>query len=141
MSFSSTTDLLIHASRERVWQALTDPALVKQYFFGTELETTWKVGAPLAFRGEWEGKAYEDRGTVLAFEPGHSLAYDYWSSFSDKPDKPETRQIIRYELGEAGDAVRLTVTQSNVDTQERADHSTQNWQKVFGGLKKMLENG
>ena len=139
MAFSSSTTLLIHASRERVWQGLTDPKLVKQYFFGTNLETTWNVGAPLAFRGEWEGKAYEDRGTVLAFEPGLSLSYDYWSSFSGKPDTPETRQIVRYELTEEGAAVRLTVTQSNVDTQERAEHSAKNWETVFGGLKKLVE--
>ena len=141
MTFSSTSNLLIHASRDRVWQALTDPALVKQYFFGTNLDTTWKVGSPLTFRGEWEGKSYEDRGTVLAFEPGRSLSYSYWSSFSDQPDTPETRQIVRYDLTDEGSDVRLTVTQSNVDTQERADHSAQNWQRVFGGLKKLVEKG
>ena len=139
MTFSSTSNLVIHASRDRVWQALTDPALVKQYFFGTDLDTTWKVGAPLTFRGEWQGKTYEDRGTVLAFEPGRSLSYSYWSSFSDTPDTPDTRQIVRYDLSDEGDGVRLTVTQSNVDTQERADHSAENWQTVFGGLKKLVE--
>lgn len=139
MAFSSTTTLLIRAPRERVWQALTDPALIKQYFFGTNLETTWKVGSPLTFRGEWEGKSYEDRGTVLGFEPTSSLSYNYWSSFSGTPDTPETRQIVRYDLTEEAGGVRLTVTQSNVDTQERADHSAKNWETVFGGLKKLLE--
>ena len=139
MTFSSTATLFIHAPRERVWQALTDPVLVKQYFFGTNLETTWKLGSPLTFRGEWEGKAYEDRGTVQSFEPGRSLSYTYWSSFSGKPDTPETRQLVRYDLSEEGGGVRLTVTQSNVDTQERADHSAKNWETVFGGLKKLVE--
>ncbi|MFY8036896.1 MAG: SRPBCC domain-containing protein, partial [Cyclobacteriaceae bacterium] len=48
---------LINASSQKVWTALTDPEMVKQYFFGTKLQTTWKVGDPITFSGEWEGKA------------------------------------------------------------------------------------
>lgn len=139
MSFSSSTSLDIQASREKVWRALTEPALVKQYLFGTELETTWQIGAPLAFRGEWEGKAYEDRGTVLAFEPMRALAYNYWSGFSGLEDKPELRQVIRFELEERPGGVKLVVNQSNVDTQARADHSSENWRNVLAKLKELVE--
>ena len=50
-------------------EAIIDPVKVKQYFFGTDLVTNWEVGKPIFFRGEWEGQAYEDKGTVLQFEP------------------------------------------------------------------------
>ena len=50
----------INAPVEQVWKALTDPELIKQYFFGTQTETSWKVGTPIYFRGEWDGKPYED---------------------------------------------------------------------------------
>jgi uncharacterized protein YndB with AHSA1/START domain len=139
MSYSSATSLFIHATRERVWRALTEPALVKQYLFGTTLETTWQIGAPLTFRGEWEGKAYEDRGTVLAFEPMRALAYDYWSSFSGLEDRPELRQVIRFELEEQTDGVKLSVQQTNVDSQARADHSGDNWRSVLTKLKELVE--
>jgi uncharacterized protein YndB with AHSA1/START domain len=139
MSFSSSTSVDIQAPREKVWRALTEPALVKQYLFGTELETTWQIGAPLVFRGEWEGKAYEDRGTVLAFEPMRALVYNYWSSFSGHEDKPELRQVIRFELEERPGGVELVVNQSNVDTQARADHSRENWRNVLGKLKELVE--
>jgi uncharacterized protein YndB with AHSA1/START domain len=139
MAYSSSTTLFIHATREQVWRALTEPALVKQYLFGTQLETTWQIGSPLVFRGEWEGKAYEDRGTVLAFEPMRALAYDYWSSFSGHEDKPELRQVIRFALEEQGDGVKLSVEQTNVDTQARADHSGENWRAVLAKLKELVE--
>ncbi len=124
-----------------MWRALTEPALVKQYFFGTNLETTWQIGSAIFFRGEWDGKAYEDRGTVLAFEPEQSLTYDYWSSFSGHEDKPELRQVIQFKLGDEGKGVRLEVNQSNADTQEHADHSTKNWEGVLAKLKQFVEAG
>jgi uncharacterized protein YndB with AHSA1/START domain len=137
--FSTSVTISIHASPEAIWDAITNPRLVKQYFFGTELHTDWRVGSKLAFRGEWEGKRYEDRGTVLAFDPPRSLSFNYWSSFSGLEDIPERRQIIRYEVDERDDGVQVTVHQSNVDTQERADHSAQNWRSVLEGLKAFVE--
>ncbi|HEX7508002.1 MAG TPA: SRPBCC domain-containing protein [Polyangia bacterium] len=139
MSFSSTTSLDIRAPLASVWDAITKPEIVKQYFFGTNLETDWKVGSPLFFRGEWQGKTYEDCGTVLSFEPMRSLSYDYWSGFSGLEDKPGLRQIIRYDLEPILDGVRIAIRQSNVDTQERADHSATNWSSVLEALKHLLE--
>jgi uncharacterized protein YndB with AHSA1/START domain len=140
MSHTATASIVIHAPRPRVWKALTEPAQVKAYFFGTDLETSWRPGSPLFFRGEWEGKHYEDRGTVLSFEPPQSLAYDYWSAFSGLEDKPELRQIVRYDLDEADGGIQVRVQQSNVDTKERADHSQQNWRGVLEALKKYVES-
>ena len=139
MPFSATVSQDIRASIEAVWDAITKPEIVKQYFFGTNLVTNWKVGSPLFFRGEWQGKPYEDRGIVLAFEPSKSLSYNYWSSFSGVEDKPETRQIIRFDLVRVDDGVRLTIHQSNVDTQARADHSAANWRSVLEALKQLVE--
>lgn len=139
MSYSTSTSIVVHATREAVWDALTNPAIVKQYFFGTNLVTDWKVGSPMFFRGEWDGKAYEDRGTVLAFTPMQSLSFNYHSSFSGLEDTLERRAIISYDLTDAADGMVVTVRQSNVDTQERADHSNKNWQMVLEGLKRLVE--
>jgi len=137
--YSSSASIVIQAPRKRVWEALTKPEIIEQYFFGTHLDTDWTPGSPLFFRGEWEGRKYEDRGTVREFEPERTLSYDYWSSFSGHDDTPEGRQMVRYVLEDAEGGVKVTVHQSNVDTQERADHSKENWQGVLAGLKKLLE--
>ncbi len=141
MSFSTQTSVIIQAPRQKVWDAITKPEIVKQYFFGTNLVTDWKVGAPLFFRGEWQGKSYEDRGTVLAFEPMTTLAFNYWSALSGKQDKPELRQIVRYELDDAAGGIRLTIHQSNVGSQAAADPSAENWRGVLQSLKRLLEGG
>ncbi len=139
-TYSSKASIVINASREKVWEALTKAEIVKQYFFGTDLDTTWEVGSPIFFRGEWEGKPYEDKGTVLEYVPLETLSYNYWSAFSGLEDKPELYQLIRFDLSDAEGGTEVTITQSNVATQETANHSANNWNMVFGGMKKLLES-
>ena len=139
-TYSSKASVIINAPIDSVWLGLTKPELVKQYFFGTNLVTTWQVGSPIFFRGERQGKPYEDKGTVLAYNPPFLLSYNYWSSFSGIADKPELYQVLRYEVAEKDGGVEVAIVQSNVDTAERAEHSQKNWQMVLEGLKKLLEN-
>ncbi len=131
----------IEAPAERVWAALTEPALVKRYFFGTDMSTDWQVGSPITYRGEWEGKPYEDRGTVLAFEPQKRLAFSYWSNFSGVPDTEENRQRIEQRVEGRGGKTTVTVTQHNITGEEARDHSAANWQAVLGEMKRLLEAG
>lgn len=140
MSFTAKVQRTIHAPVSRVWEGLTQPALVKQYFFGSQLVTSWLPGTPIYFRGEWEGKPYEDKGTVLKFEPEKMLEYDYFSSWSDLEDRPENYQTIRYRVKSKGDSTILTITQSNIDTLEKKQHSAQNWAGLLKALKKLMEN-
>ena len=137
--FTAKKTITIHAPVERVWKALTDPAEVKQYFFGSNLHTTWKPGTPVRFTGEWDGKSYEDKGTVLQFEAGKMLQYDYHSSWSDKPDLPENYQIITYRVKSKGDSTLLAISQSNIPTLEQKVHSAQNWGMLLKSLKKLVE--
>jgi uncharacterized protein YndB with AHSA1/START domain len=131
--------LEFNAPKSKVWAALTQPEIVKQYFFGTNLMTDWKVGSKILWTGEWEGKAYEDRGTVLAYNPESNLKYDYFSSFSGLPDVPENYQPITYELREKNGITELTIIQENCRTEEVRAHSESNWKSVMGGMKELVE--
>ena len=123
----------------KVWQGLTDPAIVKQYFFGTNLKSGWKVGGPITFSGEWDGKSYEDKGTILAIDPPRLLKYSYWSSMSGTEDKPENYANVTYALSEKDGVTTLEITQDNVKSQQALEHSEQNWKMVFDGLKDLLK--
>jgi len=136
---TATASISIDASREAVWQALTDPEMIKEYFFGTDTVTTWEVGSPLRFKGEWEGKTYEDKGTVLAFKKGEQVKYDYWSSMSGTADVPENYGIVTYDLSGDDGAVTVTVTQENIRDEKTRDHSVENWNVVLNQMKDLLE--
>ena len=52
----ATATTTINAPASKVWDALTKPEQIKQYMFGTEVTTDWKVGSPITYKGEWKGK-------------------------------------------------------------------------------------
>jgi uncharacterized protein YndB with AHSA1/START domain len=139
--FVATKSIRIKAPISRVWDALTDPALIKQYFFGSQTTTDWKVGSPIRFHGEWEGKPYEDKGTILAIEKNKLIKYSYWSSFSGIPDIPENYNNIIYRLQEEDGEVVYTVLQEGIRDEQTRDHSEANWGVVMTQMKKLLEEG
>ena len=139
-TFTSKSTIAINASASKVWDALIKPELIKQYLFGTEVTTDWKVGSPITYKGEWEGKTYEDKGKVLQIEKEKLLVSTFWSSLSALADIPENYKTVRYELSADDKGTRLTITQDNNNiSQEEADHSGQNWKMVLEGIKKLVE--
>lgn len=136
---TATASIYIDAPSSRVWDALTQPRLIKEYLFGTEVTTDWRVGSPITYRGIWEGKPYEDKGKILEVTPGTRLVSTFWSALSGLPDTPENYKTVQYELLEESSGTRLIITQGNNDSEEEAKHSEQNWKIVLEGIKKLLE--
>lgn len=128
----------IHAPTASVWSAITDKEKIKNYFFGTEVNSDWKKGSPVIWSGEWEGKRYEEKGEVLDVEKGKLLSYSYLSS--GKEDVPENYSVIVYKLEENGNGrTKFSITQSNFTDQKACDHSRENWKMILTGLKKVAE--
>ncbi len=139
-TLSAKTDVVIDAPVESVWKALITPELIAQYLFGTKTETTWKVGDPITFSGEYEGKKYQDKGTILEFEPRKKLKYSYWSSMSGKEDVPENYLHVSFIVHPEGDhKTRLELVQDRTPDKESLDHSLDNWKMVLGQLKRVAE--
>ena len=130
---------IIKAPISKVWDALTNPALIKQYMFGTNTASDWKVGSPITFSGDWEGKAYEDKGKILAIEKEKFLKYNYYSAFSGKKDEQTNYSIITYSVRTEKGQTIFDLTQDNFENAEAVEHSKKNWQMIFGTIKKMLE--
>ncbi len=129
----------IDASVAQVWEALTTPELIKQYLFGTDVISEWKEGSSITYRGEWEGKRYEDKGTILKLVPEKVFESTYWSSMEGLADKPQNYKKVTYTLVPDGDSTLLTLTQDNNATREGMEHSKKNWTTVLEALKKLLE--
>jgi uncharacterized protein YndB with AHSA1/START domain len=129
----------IHASKSKVWTALTDPEQIKKYLFGTDTKTDWKVGSAITFSGMWEGKAYIDKGTILQIEKEKLLKYNYWSSFSGTEDKAENYANITYSLEDHNGSTIFHLIQDGIKTKEAQEHSEQNWRMVLNSLKDLLE--
>ena len=128
----------IDAPASEVWAALTTPATIKRYFFGSEVETDWEEGSPITFRGVYEGKRYEDKGEIRDVEKERSLSFTHWSQMSGKPDRPENYATVTYDLKKLGGKTEVKVTQTNC--MGDAEQTKKNWRAVLDGLKKTVEH-
>ena len=131
--------IAIEAPVARVWDALTRPELVRQYLFGTEMTADWRVGGAITYRGEWKGAAYEDKGTVMIWEPQRLLVTSYYSPLSGLEDRPENYQTVSWKLSATDRGTTLTLTQDNNPIAESAEHAGKKWDTVLTGLKRLLE--
>jgi uncharacterized protein YndB with AHSA1/START domain len=130
----------MEAPVSKVWEALTTPELIKQYFFGTEAISDWKEGSAIIYQGEWEGKPYQDKGKILKLVPGKLLTVSYWSSLSGKADTPENYSEYSYELKGAGNKTQLTLSQEdNFVSAQARNKAWEHWDVVMDGLKKLVE--
>ena len=92
----------IGATRSRVWEALVTPAAIKKYMFGADVESDWRKGSEIKWKGGMKGKKYEDKGVILKIEPEQTLQYSHFSPLSGKPDKPENYHTITINLSDIG---------------------------------------
>jgi uncharacterized protein YndB with AHSA1/START domain len=136
----ATASILTEASREKVWEALIDPDEIKQYMFGTTVHSGWQEGSSITWKGEWEGKPYEDTGKVLLANPEHALHYTHYSPLSG-PDVPENHHTVKVDLTSEGKETRVTVTQDNNATDQAKTHSEKTWHTMLEALKRYLELG
>jgi uncharacterized protein YndB with AHSA1/START domain len=132
-------EIPINASISMTWDALTNPDLIKQYFFGTNLITTWEIGSPIIFSGEWEGKPYQDKGVILDYQFEKLLKYNYWSNFSGTEDIPENYADISYQLSDNKGVTILVITQTGFKNLEAVEHSRTNWISIMNQIKEMIE--
>src|SRR5512142_1366130 len=122
---------MIAAPVSKVWQALVNPEIIKQYLFNTDVISDWKVGSPILYRGEWQGKPFEDKGKILKIEPEKLLVSTHWSPLSGVADSPENYHTVTYMLSDMGDSTAVTLTQDNNASEEEKEHSEQNWKAVL----------
>jgi uncharacterized protein YndB with AHSA1/START domain len=131
--------IVINASPEKIWEALTDKEKIKHYFFGTEAISDWKVGSPLIFQGEFEGKTYQDKGEIVVSEPGKKLQYTYWSGFSGLEDIPENYSLVTYRLEGTDQGTSLSLSQAGFPSEQNREHGESGWTMVLDNLKKLVE--
>lgn len=132
-SLIAQQSIVINSSSEKIWEVLTQPEYVKQFLFGTEVSTDWKENSTIAFKGNYEGTEYHDKGVVHKNKKHEVLKYGYWSSFSGLEDKPENYATVSYLIKENNaSSCEFTWHQQGFSSEEGKCHTEE-------GLKSMLE--
>jgi len=137
---TATAQVTIDASPEAVWRALTDPAIIAKYLFGSTVTCDWTVGSTITYAGEYKGRKYEDHGEILEIRPNEVLRSTHFSPLSGQPDVPENYHTLTYTLTPQGAATRLELVQDNNASPAEAEHSAANWKQMLESLKSVVES-
>ena len=123
-----------------VWEALVTPAAIKTYTFGATVTSDWVVGSPILWTGEWQGRAYQDKGIILQIARERVLEFSYFSPLAGVADLPENYHIVTVHLSSDGGQTRVAVQQDNNLTDEAREHAERNWSVMLVGLKDFVEH-
>ena len=133
-------DTTIAAPPASVWKAMQAGAM----FPGTTIETDWKIGHPIVFTGEWQGKSYTDRGEIQSLSEARELSFTHWSDQNGHAKRPPSYHVVKYQLKPEGKHTRVTLSQFNegrdtaVDAGTRAEFE-KNWTMMLESLKQAVE--
>ena len=115
----------------QVWEALVEPAKIKQWS-GSTAKMTTRQGAEFSL---WEGDVW---GKNLIVEPDRSLTQEWWSS--DMPPDLKKPSVVNFELSKLANGTELQLTHKYVPTQNLNDISA-GWDDYYlGPLKQYLES-
>jgi len=133
----------IDAPTSKVWDALTNPELMKKWMADTETEiniaTDWTVGNPMIISGKLHRIKFKNIGTVLQFEREKILTYSHLSSLSRLPDEPKSYSVMEFRLVPVENRTNLELTLSNFPTESILKHLVFYWNVTLELLKKMIE--
>ena len=132
----------IAAKPEKVWQALTDGTMTRQYWYGRRVESDWKVGSTVTYWYDTEdGEAVSDRGIVLESDPPRRLSYTRHVEFVDEM-RYEHPSRVTFEIEPSGKEVKLTLTHDEFEPGSKIlDGVRSGWPAILASLKTMLETG
>jgi len=132
----------IDAPTLKVWEVLTTPDLIRQWLSESAIDTIsdWKAGSSIIQRGNLHGIKFQNKGTILQFEPEKVLKYTQWSNISRLPDSPENYSLLEFQLTWDGKCASLMLTHSNLVTEVMYKHVNFYWNTTLNKLKKLIEN-
>jgi len=137
--FTATAQTDVAATPGRVWAALTQPEQIAAYMQGSQVATTWEIGSPIIWDGEYDGRSYQDKGEVLTYDEPHVLSVTHYSPMMGQPDEPQSYHTLVYTLTASGGGTHLELTQDGCDSEEQAAQFSHNWQGMLDGLKAHVE--
>ena len=128
----------IETTPEKLWEALTDSAFTRQYWFDTEVRSDWKVGSPFALV---MSGTVTDTGEILEADRPRRLSYTFKHEANEEMRKEGATKVV-FILQSFGKLVKLTVTHEGFGVGSKLlDGISKGWPAILSGLKSLLETG
>lgn len=134
---SQVYEVFIRTTPERLWRALTDGELSRQYYFGWRVESDWEGGSPYCYRSA-EGAA-SIAGEVLEADPPRRLVTTFQPRW-DETVAAQAPSTVTFEIARMGDVCKLTLVHEGFDPASFEGFRS-GWSRILSGLKTLLETG
>jgi uncharacterized protein YndB with AHSA1/START domain len=132
-------EVYIRTTPERLWQAITDPEMTKQYFYGSAIQTNLQPGTPLN-RVRPDGSRMLE-GEVLEVDPPRKLVHTFIFKEPNPADQDPPSKVT-WEITALGEVCKLTLTHEHYRGKSVTYQGTlTGWNPVLSGLKTLLETG
>jgi uncharacterized protein YndB with AHSA1/START domain len=131
-------EIYIKTTPERLWEAITEPELRKEYNFGVGVESDWTNGSSYKSVHPSTGGPLAE-GENLEVDPPRRLVQSFTALWSDEV-KAEGTSRVTWDIEQVEDSCRLTVTHDQLN--EGANNELYGgWPMILSGLKTLLETG
>ena len=131
--------IMLKATPEQVWDALTNPEKTKEYFFHCGVYSDWQVGGDITFKGKiFLIKNIEMHGKILRIEPNRLLEY----TLKNGDDEDGSTSTVTDELSYTNGITTLSISDdvgAGEGAEERYERSEKGWDKILNGLKELVE--
>ena len=124
----------------KVWNALLDSEVVRQYWGRHQNVSDWKPGSSWAHQDYDDPAKVDIVGKVVENSPPRRLVLT-WALPADAADE-STHSRVTIELEPFNDTTRMTVIHDQLEPGSAMLHGiTQGWPLVLSSLKTLLETG
>lgn len=139
MKNAISASISIDAAPEKVWDVLVNPEKIRE-LLGSEVETDWKPGSAIAWKGEFNGHPYENKGVVVENLENRVLRHTYWSGFGGDAESPENYSEVAYRIEPGGGKTLLTYSRTAIPTEAEKQAFEQHLPYMLEQVKKMAES-
>ena len=131
-------EIYIRTTPERLWEAITDPAIRAKYHFGAGVESDWTPGSRYALSTPAPTARSPKARTSSSSRRAGSCrpCTPLWSEDAER----EGTSRVTWEIEPVGDSCRLTVTHDQL-SDDAPPELYGGWPMILSGLKTWLETG
>jgi uncharacterized protein YndB with AHSA1/START domain len=129
----------IRATPAKLWEALTQPQFIRQYWFATNIECDWKQGSPWKMASP-DG-TLTDTGEIVEIDPPRRMVIRWRHEWMPEL-KAEGASRCTIELEPVDRAVKLTITHEIERSESKLITAVSGgWPVILSNLKSLLETG
>lgn len=136
-----TRSILLNATPQRVWEALTHPGMTRQYLYNCEVKSDWKTGSPLQWTGNYKGRPVRAEGKIIDIIPGRMIKYSGFDRLTEGDISRQGDVYITHEIVPHGSQTKLLTTLEHFEGDEtRAEMAADQWDfEIMPRLQTLVE--